>query len=83
MDFLKRGVMFSWCSVAVYALKLAPLVFVIGWKLSRLNLIFDHHSTRKKSRRTKHLEQRHKMMQHWSDYLDGLQVDNVVVQVHV
>jgi integrase len=24
--------------------------------------------------RTKHLEQRHKMMQHWSDYLDGLQV---------
>ena len=28
--------------------------------------------------RTKHLEQRHKMMQHWSDYLDGLQADNVV-----
>jgi len=28
--------------------------------------------------RTKHLEQRHKMMQHWSDYLDGLQVDNVI-----
>ena len=28
--------------------------------------------------RTKYREQRHKMMQHWSDYLDGLQVDNVV-----
>ena len=28
--------------------------------------------------RTKYLEQRHKMMQHWSDYLDGLQADNVV-----
>lgn len=28
--------------------------------------------------RTKHLEQRHKMMQYWSDYLDGLQADNVV-----
>ena len=28
--------------------------------------------------RTKHLEQRHKMMQHWSDYLDGLQVGNVI-----
>jgi len=28
--------------------------------------------------RTKHLEARHKMMQHWSDYLDGLQVGNVV-----
>jgi integrase len=28
--------------------------------------------------RTKHLEARHKMMQHWSDYLDGLQADNVV-----
>ena len=28
--------------------------------------------------RTKHLEQRHKMMQHWSDYLDSLQADNVV-----
>ena len=28
--------------------------------------------------RTKYREQRHKMTQHWSDYLDGLQVDNVV-----
>ena len=28
--------------------------------------------------RTKYREQRHKMMQHWSDYLDGLQADNVV-----
>ena len=28
--------------------------------------------------RTKYREQRHKMMQRWSDYLDGLQVDNVV-----
>ena len=28
--------------------------------------------------RTKYREQRHEMMQHWSDYLDGLQVDNVV-----
>ena len=28
--------------------------------------------------RTKYREQRHKMMQHWSDYLDGLQVGNVV-----
>ena len=28
--------------------------------------------------RTKHLEQRHKMMQHWSDYLDGLREGNVV-----
>jgi len=28
--------------------------------------------------RTKHLEARRKMMQHWSDYLDGLQVSNVV-----
>jgi len=28
--------------------------------------------------RTKHLEARHKMMQHWSDYLDSLQVGNVV-----
>jgi hypothetical protein len=28
--------------------------------------------------RTKHLEQRHKMMQHWSDYLDDSQVNNVV-----
>ena len=27
---------------------------------------------------TKHLEQRHKMMQHWSDYLDGLREGNVV-----
>jgi hypothetical protein len=33
--------------------------------------------------RTKYIKQRHEMMQHWSDYLDGLQVDNVVVQVHV
>jgi hypothetical protein len=24
------------------------------------------------------LIKRHEMMQHWSDYLDGLQVDNVV-----
>jgi len=28
--------------------------------------------------RTKYREQRHKMMQHWSDYLDSLQADNVV-----
>lgn len=28
--------------------------------------------------RTKHLDKRHKMMQHWSDYLDGLRVGNVV-----
>ena len=28
--------------------------------------------------RTKHLEARHKMMQDWSDYLDGLQANNVV-----
>jgi integrase len=28
--------------------------------------------------RTKYREQRHKMMQHWSDYLDGLQVGNVI-----
>ena len=28
--------------------------------------------------RTKHLEARHKMMQDWSDYLDGLQVGNVI-----
>jgi len=28
--------------------------------------------------RTKHLEARHKMMQHWSDYLDSLQVGNVI-----
>lgn len=28
--------------------------------------------------RTKYREQRHKMMQHWSDYLDGLLVGNVV-----
>ena len=28
--------------------------------------------------RTKYIKQRHDMMQHWSDYLDGLQVDNVV-----
>lgn len=28
--------------------------------------------------RTKYREQRHKMMQHWSDYLDGLQANNVV-----
>ena len=28
--------------------------------------------------RTKYIKQRHKMMQHWSDYLDGLQADNVV-----
>ena len=28
--------------------------------------------------RTKYIKQRHEMMQHWSDYLDGLQVDNVV-----
>jgi integrase len=28
--------------------------------------------------RTKYREQRHKMMQHWSDYLDSLQIDNVV-----
>jgi hypothetical protein len=28
--------------------------------------------------RTKYREQRHKMMQHWSDYLDSLQVGNVV-----
>ena len=28
--------------------------------------------------RTKYLEQRHKMMQHWSDYLDSLRVGNVV-----
>lgn len=28
--------------------------------------------------RTKYRDQRHKMMQHWSDYLDGLQADNVV-----
>ena len=28
--------------------------------------------------RTKHLPERKAMMQHWSDYLDGLQVDNVI-----
>lgn len=28
--------------------------------------------------RTKYREQRHKMMQHWSDYLDGLLVGNVI-----
>ena len=28
--------------------------------------------------RTKYIKQRHDMMQHWSDYLDGLQADNVV-----
>jgi hypothetical protein len=28
--------------------------------------------------RTKHREQRHEMMQHWSDYLDSLQANNVV-----
>ena len=28
--------------------------------------------------RTKYREQRHKMMQHWSDYLDELQANNVV-----
>ena len=33
--------------------------------------------------RTKYIKQRHEMMQHWSDYLDSLQADNVVVQVHV
>ena len=33
--------------------------------------------------RTKYIKQRHEMMQHWSDYLDSLQANNVVVQVHV
>ena len=28
--------------------------------------------------RTKYREQRHKMMQHWSDYLDSLQMENVI-----
>ena len=28
--------------------------------------------------RTKLLDERHKMMQHWADYLDGLQGGNVV-----
>jgi len=28
--------------------------------------------------RTKYRKHRHEMMQHWSDYLDGLQVGNVV-----
>jgi hypothetical protein len=28
--------------------------------------------------RTKYIKQRHKMMQHWSDYLDSLRVGNVV-----
>ena len=28
--------------------------------------------------RTKYIKQRHDMMQHWSDYLDSLQADNVV-----
>ena len=28
--------------------------------------------------RTKYIKQRHEMMQHWSDYLDSLQANNVV-----